>query len=469
MSSRTGGLLIVALSLGLGAFVGCSSGAGDGSTGRAGGVGGAGGAGNGSSGAGDNPFGSGSSAGSCSNLQCQQVACSAGAKTTVSGTVFDPKGDVPLYNVVVYVPNTALSSIVDGASCEKCDSALSGSPVVSALTDTKGHFVLQDVPVGKDIPLVLQIGKWRRKVVLPAVTACVDNPITDPALTHLPRNKAEGNIPKIALTTGGADALECLLRKIGIDDAEFTTEAGDGRVNLFAGYRGGDRFVDALNGGSSFTGAKTFWSSLDTLKKYDVVLLACEGDQVPTEKPTIALQALFDYTNLGGRVFASHWHNYWLEKGPVPFPTTATFKHQSDLSNPFTARIDASFPKGKALSDWLLNVGASKTEGELVIKEAQHTVDAVNPKTSYQWIYGASPKSVQYLTFNTPIGVPEANQCGRVVFSDIHVSSGDKHGVDFPSGCTTKTISPQEQALLFMLFDLSSCIQDDGAPPVTPK
>ena len=86
--------------------------------------------------------------------------------------------------------------------------------------------------------------------------------------------------------------------------------------------------------------------------------------------------------------------------------------------------------------------------------------------TSRRWLYSsAAPK---FYSFNTPIGTPPDNQCGRGVFTDIHVSSGDASGGTFPANCTTTGFTPQEKALLFLLFDLASCIQDDNTPPAPP-
>ncbi len=409
-----------------------------------------------------------SGSGSCTGLECQQVPCSGAAKTTVSGTVYAPEGTLPLYNVLVYVPNAPLDDIPDGASCDKCG-FVSGAPLVTALTDTHGRFVLENVPVGSDIPLVIQVGKWRRQLKLPSVAKCSDTPIADHELTSLPSKQSEGHIPRIALTTGGADPLEYLLRKIGLEPQEFTTSSGNGRVNLFAAS-GGSKAYLGINNDAAIEPAVPFWSALATLKKYDLVLLACEGDQVISEKSVAARQAMQDYAAAGGRIFMSHWHNVWLQQGPAPWPTTAKWDFQNDPPEPYTGVVQTGFPKGKALSDWLVNVGASSTPGELPITAPQHTVSTVNNAAVTPWITGKKPDtgSVKYLTFNAPMGAPDDKVCGRVVFSDIHVSSGDKTGKPFPTGCVTSGLSPQEKALVFMLFDLSACVQNDNEPPIPP-
>jgi hypothetical protein len=415
----------------------------------------------------------------CENLQCYQNNCKAGAckvppcasggTTSVSGTIYDPGGTLPLYNVIVYVPNSPLAPITTGATCEKCGT-VSGNPIASTLTDTKGQFRLDNVPVTSDIPLVIQVGKWRRQITIPSVASCADTPLTDKDQTRLARSQAEGHLPRMALTTGGADALECLLRKIGIAESEFTPETGTGRVNFYGGYNGAPRYSPTMNGGATFTGATTLWDNAAALKGYDLVLLSCEGQERSTNKSMAARQAMQDYANVGGRVFASHWHNYWLEFGPAPFPTVATWNHDGDLANPFTADIDQTFPKGKAMAEWLVNVGSAAPLGQLIIREGKHTVDATNAAVAQRWVYSNTPASTQYLSFNTPVGEMEDKQCGRVVFSDIHVSSGDTstRTTQYPGGCTTTGLTDQEKALVFMLFDLSSCVVGDRKPPVPP-
>ena len=86
-----------------------------------------------------------------------------------------------------------------------------------------------------------------------------------------------------------------------------------------------------------------------------------------------------------------------------------------------------------------------------------------------------SASSVQHMTFDTPLdaglndaGVP--NYCGRVVYSDFHVSASALSGKStFPASCNTGDLSAQEKALEFMLFDLTSCVEPDNvAPQPTP-
>jgi hypothetical protein len=401
----------------------------------------------------------GSDAGTCVNLQCRQVTCDAGTKTTVTGVVTIPSGALPLHNATVYVPNTPVAAIATGASCDLCETAPSGSPLVVARTDTQGRFVLENVPAGANVPLVVQVGKWRKESVLPNVQACADNAVPDAGMTRLPSRQAEGHLPRIGIATGGADTLECLLKKVGVDENEFSLPTGPGRVNIFAGYAGGTGYAD----GGSYPPVTALWNDAGTLEGYDVLLLSCEGQLPDPNKTPAAAVEMQSYLHAGGRVFGSHLHQYWLVNGPPPFPSVATFGVHPDLPSPFTCDVDTSFPRGQEFAQWLQNTGASSTLGKLDINAGQHSIESLNSSVTTRWIYGSNPATIQYFSFKAPIGAPASQQCGRFVLTDIHVSSGDvsSPSAPFPTGCTTTSLSAQEKALVYMLFDLSNCVASE--------
>ena len=421
----------------------------------------------------------------CSGIQCQIMkdACPATSQTTLTGVIYDPAGKNPLYNILVYVPNTTPSAITSGASCDKCDTYVTGQPIAVALTDAQGRFSLKNVPSGTNIPVVLQTGKWRRQITVANVPACTSTALTDKNQTRLPKNKSEGDIPLIAIATGGSDAVECLLRSVGIDENEFTNDAGVGRIHLFQGYRASPTIMTG-GASSALRVVDQLWASVTSMRRYDIALMACEGDSGQSESRTAAqYAAVRGYADLGGRIFGSHYHNNWIRsedgepnQGYQQVVRFASGAHGLDNPVPYPLQIDTSFPKGVAFRDWLVAVGATPTPGTILINDGEHTVDAVIPPLAQQWIYGQdtsrSPTKpvVEYFSLTTPVG--SANVCGRMVFSDVHVSQGggSNAAVPFPTRCGAipTELSPQQKALEFMLFDLSSCAQIETGVPVPP-
>ena len=416
--------------------------------------------------------GEGNNADACIGLECQVVNCEAMGMppTSVSGTVFAPNGTLPLYGVNVYVPRDAVPPFTPGVTCDRCSDNLPGSPIAKVTSDEAGKFTLPDIPAGDNIPLIITIGKWRRQIVIPHVAQCTDMPLaaTD---TSLPKDHMQGDIPQIALTTGSADSLECLIRKLGVADSEITIPSKGGRVHFYHG-NGVTKFVSGWAGGSAdvFPDATTVWNTQTTLNPYDIVIFSCEGSQRPGTKSQAAMDAVKAYADIGGRVFLSHWHNIWVEgsiqgggnQKPAVWPSIATWSNGGDLTDPATDTIDENAnPKGMAFATWMVNVMGSPTRDQVPIQSAtgRQTCTTVDSAKAERWVYNVAAGNItQNFQFTTPNEVPDDQRCGKVVFSDMHVSGGPGPG-DYPNSCTGGTqLTPQEKALAFMFFDIASCV-----------
>ena len=406
----------------------------------------------------------------CPRASAQQPVCPSGKSTTISGIVYAPNGSDPLPNVFVYVPGAPLNALPSGPDCETADEMISGAPLVSTVTAVNGSFILEGAPAGSKIPLVIQTGKWRRQVVIPSVAPCA-NTVVPASLSRFPRSRNEGDIPRIAVVTGSADGLECILRKIGIADTEFTDFAKPGRINLFKGSGAPGAIVD-----SDTPVENSLEGAPNTLDAYDMVMFACQGGQF---SPASGYQTnLVDYANRGGRVFATHFGYVWLYDD-APFSGAASW--DVDQLAQFTADPEsagvtqilsggsAPWPVGVQLAEWLKDVHASSIQGAIPIGTLRKDQDGVTTPESQPWLtitdqHYTTPTVMQF-SFDTPLGSTGANKCGRVMFAEYHTEDQTLSvPTVFPAECSSGPITPQEQLLEFSLFNLTGFLRS-GQPP----
>ena len=417
----------------------------------------------------------------CTGLCLQQVSCPGSGTTSITGTVYAPNGTTPLPNVLVYIPNGGpaptygVQPFPSGVGCEQSGEPVTGSPMVQATTATNGTFKLVNVPVGTNIPLVIQAGRWRRQVVIPAVSACTNT--TAPAiLTSLPSTQAQGDIPQIAVVTGLSDATECLLQRIGIANSEFTIPSGPGRVHLFFGN--GETLPGIPAESTLFAKSSPATTPTNSaLDGYDMVMFGCYGTPAgqsggDTNAVAANQELLRTYADAGGRVVANHYGFAWIDSPNVPdFTGTASWDvEQNSPIDPLTVYVDQTFPKGQQLAAWLKDIDPSSTLGQFSVGMPRWDFNAVNAAEAQEWLYwnNSSPSlgtPIQY-TFNTPVNTTGLNQCGRVLFYDYHVeaNSSQQFTGTFPSACATTALTPQEQLALFGLFDLTTPVSPDTAP-----
>jgi hypothetical protein len=438
----------------------------------------------------------------CTGLCSSQQLCDGGTPTTVTGRILAgqsawtslPPDPVP--NVLVYVPNGTVKDFATGAACRQCGDDVSGDPLVSAYTNFDGTFTLTNVPAppgGAQVPLVIQMGRWRRQVMFAAPQACSTTAIGD---FNLPRNHGEGQIPLTAISTGNVDALECVLLKMGVDQAEFTASSGAGRIHVYA--EGPNTYVTRPRRGNAGVGPGAYIADpasqqnppaalslpesalLGTggsFMKYDQIMLPCWGS--PLQKTNAELANLVTFADSGGHFFATHYSYSWLV-GNAEFDTVAKWRPDADNPGlgPWTLNVSQAAPPSppaahggtfakwlnlvQALSNW--NANAVPNPAHVSITNPRYDADGV-ANGSIDWIDGKDQNQnskfqgsslVEHFTFDTPVvGGPK---CGHAIFSDFHVTGvTDTNVIAFPNECD-KQFSPQEKILEYMIWDLASCV-----------
>jgi hypothetical protein len=355
-------------------------------------------------------------------------------------------------------------------TCSPCSVAISDY-VAAAVTDDDGVFTLENTPMGSNIPLVIQVGKWRRQVTLPNVPRCMTTQV--PAdLTRLPRHQSEGDIPQMAVLTGACDGIACFMRRVGLDAQEFTGPDGNGRLHVYRGVGPGPD----LSGGGGGTagdctgrdaGACPLWTTAAELQRYDTLFLGCECGENNQTKPDKT--PLHDWLNLGGTVIAVHDQETWFKNGPADFQNVSGWTSQ-DASAPGPFVVDTSFVNGSIFQSWLEGIGVLSPDGSVPLNPPDVSASMTgNSQLASRWIYDQADDSdagapVEMLSFRTPVGgVRDSGAasyyCGRAVLSDVHVGAGGApSSAGVPESCDTGDLSPEEKALEFLLFDQGPCV-----------
>jgi hypothetical protein len=417
--------------------------------------------------------------------------CAGGTSTTITGFVYDPGDNLPVYNALVYVPVGAVQKPQTGVNPAVC-SCTAPPAYASAYTGIDGSFTLTNIPSGTSASVVVQLGKWQRvftETISPCATTTLTSHLTLPS-THL-----QGNIPLFAIDTGNVDTMECVLLKMGIASTEFVDPAIAGGLPTAAGrvhmYQGSVVSGGAVIDKNTPTEA-ALTESASVMDSYDVILFPCQGGAAQTCTGTRRNQTctigygtgngfpntwanLLNYTAAGGRAFTTHFH-YDLLDGNGSFTGTANWTPNAGgngWQGPDTGYINntgpTSFPRALTLALWLNQPAVyGGTLGQIPVSVIRNDFAAVNAPAQL-WMSMKNPDPANFpvhYSFDTPFGGSPV--CGRVVYSDFHVEDNTgANGATFPTECMGGGLTPQEKLLEFMLFDLTSCVSPPTCTPLT--
>ena len=398
----------------------------------------------------------------CHGRFCQVPSCPAGQTTEIVGRLFAGNGKDPIPGAAVFVPVYDLPELPDALGCDLCNQI--PFSVASSPTDFDGSFRLRGVPAGT-IPVVARLGRFQR-VVSMEVIPCVENTIpADPDTSglgiRLPRKTRELSgqdaLPRIAVASGDYDQIECVLKRIGIDEIDMFDDRG-------------------VNNPPAIAPLSQLLGDEKRLFSYNILIVNCTDNQFlgSISKPSVQ-KTLEKFVGSGGRLYVTDWAYDVIEQVPefAPFlcfepqnppgapmctagPSAQSvadsrepYNSKDKVLDPLMAKWLRQFPGVIDTSDQV-NVGYSF----VVVSSASQ--DPLTPTKT--WVQGPTPFGTrpQTVTF-------DYNSCGRVHFSTYNTEPAGAvdDGARWPNNCKT-TFSPQERLLEYLFFDIAACLAPPG-------
>lgn len=392
----------------------------------------------------------------------KRPSCPASQLTQVVGKVLAPNGQDPVPGATVFIPSGVPEDFPLEIRCEVCSSP--GSSALRWWTATSGwdgNFTLKDVCPGS-YSLILQNGRFRRvvKIQVPAggsYTVTADK-------TRLPKRDKEQSIhdavPRIAVATGDFDKMECVLRKMGLDDTAF---------DLYQGTK----ILKTLPTKPAFS---TLIKNLGEMKRYNIIFINCTADTFESElKNSQVVQNVDGYVKAGGRLYVTDWSYDWIERIPS-LAKYIDFEPGVSDSTPEGENL-AALGKGglKVYADikdtmmtkWLGQFGGAIQNGQSLIEHflVQWVIMHKVPSDTKVWVEGVVKSYSGAIEGRRPLTVTfNVQNCGKVLFSSYHTEGRDDENQaypvvskSYPQYCGSSA-SPQDRILEYLIFDIANCV-----------
>lgn len=401
----------------------------------------------------------------CRGRFCQVPKCSGTDTTELTGRLFAPNGTDPVPGATVFVPVDSVPEFPAGLTCDLCSNL--PYSVATATTAFDGSFTLRGVPAGT-FPVVLRLGRFQRVVQVEA-TPCVSQNLpydngTAMRGVRLPRRNNElspqDRIPRIAVVSGDNDQIECVLKRIGIDE-----------LDMYNGRALGTRNPPPIaESGTLFTDEKT-------LNNYHIVVVNCTDNQFQSLIGARGVQQNLErYVGRGGRLYVTDWAYDVIEQVPE-FSPYLCFEPQktggaamcmaapeiamsADSYNFYGGQYKVLDPE---MARWLGQFPSIIDRNDRVRVDYSFVVinkvsDNADGKTKV-WVdgpamsYGNRPQTVTL----------DYKSCGRVHYSTYNTEPNAvvSDSARWPNNCGAK-LAPQERLLEYLFFNIAACVGPPG-------